>query len=188
MIIMIIMRQITVADLIWVSTAMLTRETPERKDFAPEEIRRRAYELHPDHGFTDSTIRTHITSHCVANKKADPGKHRKLFMTPSGRYRLYLPGDNYHPDRKTGKELPKAADLPEQHRGLLDWYHSEYDRSEPTTFENDPILGLQGLGQEVWESLGGGEKFIRELRANWYGDEDNAARTPGETPDYKRAV
>jgi AbrB family looped-hinge helix DNA binding protein len=26
---------------------------------------------------------------------------------------------------------------------------------------------MYGLGKEVWESLGGGEKFLREERASW---------------------
>jgi hypothetical protein len=35
--------------------------------------------------------------------------------------------------------------------------------------EADPILALRGVGKELWRDLGGGENFIRELRANWYG-------------------
>jgi hypothetical protein len=34
----------------------------------------------------------------------------------------------------------------------------------------DPILALRGLGKELWKELGGGEKFIREMRENWYGE------------------
>jgi hypothetical protein len=35
--------------------------------------------------------------------------------------------------------------------------------------EEDPLLALRGMGKELWRELGGGEKFIRELRENWYG-------------------
>jgi hypothetical protein len=38
----------------------------------------------------------------------------------------------------------------------------------------DPLLALRGLGRELWKELGGGEKFILELRKNWYGNEDLA--------------
>jgi hypothetical protein len=31
--------------------------------------------------------------------------------------------------------------------------------------EEDPILALTGVGKEMWEKLGGGEAFIRGLRA-----------------------
>jgi hypothetical protein len=37
--------------------------------------------------------------------------------------------------------------------------------------EPDPILALRGLGKEIWRELGGGEKFIRELRESWHGVE-----------------
>jgi hypothetical protein len=32
--------------------------------------------------------------------------------------------------------------------------------------EEDPILALTGVGKEMWEKLGGGEAFIRGLRAD----------------------
>jgi len=33
--------------------------------------------------------------------------------------------------------------------------------------EEDPILALCGVGKDLWQELGGGENFIRELRASW---------------------
>jgi hypothetical protein len=35
--------------------------------------------------------------------------------------------------------------------------------------ETDPLLRLWGIGKEVFESLGGGEAFIRSERENFYG-------------------
>jgi hypothetical protein len=35
--------------------------------------------------------------------------------------------------------------------------------------QTDPLLRLWGIGKEVFESLGGGEAFIRSERENFYG-------------------
>ncbi|HLJ48396.1 MAG TPA: hypothetical protein VKU01_20415 [Bryobacteraceae bacterium] len=166
MIIMIIMN---CADLIWVATALLTQRDPGRTGFPHEEIRRKVYEIEPEHGFTDSAVRSHITSHCVANKKPDPGKHRKLFRNSDGTYRLYKSGDQSHPGRHTGKLAPQRELLPPKYRPLIDWYESAYAPTPVPSEEDDPILSLAGVGKEIWESLGGGEKFIGELRENWHG-------------------
>jgi hypothetical protein len=40
---------------------------------------------------------------------------------------------------------------------------------QETPLDEDPLLALRGLGKELWKELGGGEKFIREMRDNWYG-------------------
>lgn len=167
------MKMITAADLIWIATASLERENPARKGFSHDEIRQRVYSLEPDHGFPDATIRTHITTHCVANKRPDPGKHRKLYMNPDGTYRLYRSGDPCDPGRKEGKTVPDANRIPAKYHDLLEWYQSG-DAGHAPTSETDPILALQGIGKELWRELGGGERFIRALRANWYGTE-----TPG---------
>jgi hypothetical protein len=45
--------------------------------------------------------------------------------------------------------------------------------------ERDPLLALRGLGKELWKELGGGEKFIHELRSNWYGKGRMLARSRG---------
>jgi hypothetical protein len=47
--------------------------------------------------------------------------------------------------------------------------------------EVDPILALRGVGKELWRELGGGEKFIRELRADWYG-----AKAPTQKSSARR--
>ena len=164
------MRRITAADLVWVATASLTREFPERTGFSPDQIRRRVYELEPDAaGFPDNTIRTHISRHCVANKKPDPGKHRKLYANPDGTYRLYRAGDASHPERKNGKEVPDANRLPAKYHELLAWYRSTAVETAEWSADTDSILALRGVGKEIWRELGDGEKFIRELREDWYG-------------------
>jgi hypothetical protein len=183
------MKTPTAADLVWIATASLTREFPDRKGFTPDEIRRRAYELEPDMEFRDSTIRTHIGSHCVAQKKPDPGKHRKLFANLDGTYRLYWSRDPYHPERKNGKTLPDANRIPAKYHELLEWYRSQNTAPPQESKETDPILALRGVGKDLWRELGGGEKFIRELRANWYGDAAPARHVVKARPvKRKRAV
>jgi len=164
---MIIMKELSTANLVFLAAASLTREYPERKGFSHQEIRRRAYELEPKSGLSDSAIRSHISTHCVANKKPDPGKHRKLFVNEDGTYRLYRKGDACDPGRRDGPLAPKPGDVPEKYQELLDWYNTAHgDRPGEDWFAK-----LRGLGAEEWKKLGGGEKFIRELRSNWYGEE-----------------
>jgi len=165
------MKSIAAADLVWIATASLQREKPARTGFSHDEIRQRVYALEPAQGFPDVTIRTHITTHCVANKKPDPGKHRKLYLNADGTYRLYRPGDPTDPGRKDGKTLPDPNRIPAKYHDLLEWYRNS---SESPTPEKDPILALQGVGKELWRELGGGEKFILDFRANWYGVEKEA--------------
>src|SRR5581483_3562133 len=141
-IIMIIMKRIRCADLVWVATAMLSREHPARAGFTHEEIHRKVYEIEPEHGFTDSAIRTHISSHCVANSDPDPGKHRKLYRNKDGTYRLFRPRDDFRPGRRDGKLLPETEQLPAKYRDLIDWYESMIRASDDMSSNEDPILAL----------------------------------------------
>ena len=176
------------ADLIWLSAASLEREHPERKGFSHDEIRQRVYSLVPEHGFPDATIRAHIATHCVANKKPDPSKHRKLYLNADGTYRLYRPGDSCDTGRKEGKTLPDPNRIPSRYRELLEWYQSR-DAGRSATPDVDPILALRGIGKELWRELGGGEKFIRDLRANWYGEETPGRKSrPGGRFRKRRAI
>jgi hypothetical protein len=185
---MMIMKMIAAADLVWLATASLEREKPARKGFSHDEIRQRVYAIEPEHGFPDATVRTHITTHCVANKKPDPGKHRKLYMNPDGTYRLYRPGDPCDPGRREGKMSPDPNRIPSKYHDLLEWYRTR-DTGQSPAPEIDPILALRGVGKELWKELGGGEKFIRELRANWYGTEAPAHKSEAGAPiKRKRAI
>lgn len=33
--------------------------------------------------------------------------------------------------------------------------------------DQDPVEALEGLGADLWKSLGGGEKYIKQERASW---------------------
>ncbi|HUJ50543.1 MAG TPA: hypothetical protein VLW25_10100 [Bryobacteraceae bacterium] len=180
------MNAISAADLVWIAAASLTREFPERPGFSPDEIRRRVHDLEPDAGFPDATIRTHIGRHCVANKKPDPGKHRKLYANPDGSYRLYWSRDPFDPERKSGKSLPDPNRIPAKYHELLAWYRGLDADLPGESQETDPILALRGLGKELWRDLGGGEKFIRELRQDWYGLEKPAGHLSKARPGKRR--
>ena len=182
------MKVMTAADLVWIATASLEREKPARKGFSHDEIRQRVYAIEPEHGFPDATVRTHITTHCVANKKPDPGKHRKLYLNPDGTYRLYRLGDLFDPARREGKISPDPNRIPSKYHDLLEWYRT-LDANQSSAPEVDPILALRGVGKELWRELGGGEKLLRELRANWYGTEAATPKSPvGAPAKKKRAV
>lgn len=124
------MKQMICADLVWVATALLSRDDPKRSGFRPGEIRRKVDAIEPDHGKRDSTVRTHIYKHCVVNKPPYPGTHRKLFVNPDGTYRLYRPGDSYDEDRRNGQTLPKMERLPPKYRNLLEWYRNQQRSTE----------------------------------------------------------
>jgi hypothetical protein len=183
------MKDISAANLIWLAVASLSRDDPKRTGFSHDEIRRRVNELEPHHGFPDATIRTHIATHCVANKKPDPGRHRKLYMNPDGSYRLYRPNDSCDLGRKNGKSVPDPNLIPPKYRDLIDWYRTRDTGPAPISIEGDPILALRGVGKELWKELGGGEKFIRELRENWYGATNPGKMSaPSKSGKKKKAV
>jgi hypothetical protein len=43
------------------------------------------------------------------------------------------------------------------------------EHDEKSSIPTDPWLALRGIAKDVFASLGGGEAFIREERANFYG-------------------
>jgi len=120
-------RSLKVADLVWVATALLHREHPDRADFSKAEILGRAAQEDPD-GAARPGLSTHISAHCVASKKPDSAKHRMLTRTGTGRRRLFRRGDRTHEKRSSGNIMPRKEDLPEKYHYLLDWYENEYCR------------------------------------------------------------
>src|ERR1700722_6508020 len=71
---------IKIADEVWIATALLHREQPERPDFTVAEIIDRARresiigELRPG-------VRVYVLLHCVANYPPNPARYRVLFAT-----------------------------------------------------------------------------------------------------------
>jgi hypothetical protein len=155
---------IKVADEIWIATALLHREHPERAQFSTEEIRQRIRreQLNPE--FRAGAIAAHLSTHMVASEEPDTGGYAMLHKDGRG-IRLYKPGDPLHP-RRTGKTHPTPEDIPPAYRHLVDWYKTEYCGGEDARFTNDPILRLRGLGKHVWRGIDP-DVYVDSLRSGW---------------------
>ncbi len=121
------MADIKVADEVWIGAALLHREHPDRSNFSITEIVDRVAQegLHKP---LRPGVHVHVTQHCVANKRPNPGNYRMLCETGRGRRRLFRTGDESHPYRG-GRIVPERGDIPERYHHLLDWYRDEYDRT-----------------------------------------------------------
>ena len=93
--------EVSCAVEVFLATALLHREQPERKDFTIQEIVNRAARENIT-GEMRSGVNVHASQHCVANKAPNPAKHRMLFATGKHTRRLVLPEDEVHPER-TGR-------------------------------------------------------------------------------------
>lgn len=156
---------VKVADEVWIATALLHREEPNRPDFTMEEIRARVER----EGLVTPVrpgVYVHIDQHCVANRPPNPGRYRMLFETAPGRRRLFRKGDAHHPARGGSKITPQAENIPEKYIGLLAWYQvwsSGAARSAPGT---DPLLSLVGSGKHVWADEHA-DAYVNRLREGW---------------------
>src|SRR3990170_4571814 len=114
-------RSVRVADEVWIATALLHRDHPDREDFAVSEIVERARkealtsQLRPG-------VYVHAVQHCVANRPPNPGRYRMLVETGKNRRRLYRPGDPCDPRREGARIVPGRDDIPAKYHPLLDWY------------------------------------------------------------------
>jgi hypothetical protein len=156
---------VLISDECWVALANLHREHPERASFSPREIIHRTAADAP--GQIRAGVQPHVYLHNVANVKPSSGRYRMFYRLDSGQLRLFRPGDMSHPERR-GKTHPRSEDLPPGYQPLLDWYEHEYCRNTLTEQE-DPVLAMTGVGKELWRSVGGGDKHLREERdpGNW---------------------
>jgi hypothetical protein len=158
---------VTLPDGVWLATALLHHEQPDRSDFASSEIEARLDRESITGALTSASATISFDS--VANKPANPGQTRMLYATDRGRRRLFRWGDEYHPSREGPparhgtRWIPRREDIPERYHHLLDWYATRY---APSATEPDPILGLRGLGKH----LADGEHpddYVRRLRRDW---------------------
>ena len=157
--------RISVADEVWVATALLHQEHPERADFTAKEIEQRAGRENV-YGVLRPGIYVHAISQCVANREPNPGRYRMLFATGKNTRRLFRTGDPAHPARRGAKITPKKADLPPAYRPLLDWYERVYDAAKSERKAQDPILALRGVGKEVWRDEEP-DAYVQRLRRDW---------------------
>lgn len=156
---------VKVADEVWIATALLHRENPDREEFTVDEIvgraRREAVveELRP--GF-----RVHALQHCVANRPPAPGRYCMLVETGKMTRRLWRPGDPIHPQRTGAKSVPRKGEIPEKYNALIDWYHHSQPKRGRGRVSADPILRLRGLGKHIWKGVDPDE-YVRRLRQGW---------------------
>jgi len=121
--------RIRVADEVWIATALLHKEHPERESFQSKEIINRVIEEKIFDRFRPGII-IHVSQHCVANKRPNPGMYRMLYAMEDRTRRLFSKKDleegNYDSLREGGKVTPRAADIPEKYHELLVWWEKEY--------------------------------------------------------------
>jgi len=179
--------EISCAGEVFLATALLHREQPDRTDFTISEIVGRAATENLT-GRLRSGVHVHASQHCVANRPPNPAKNRMLFATGKHTRRLLLPGDDVHQGR-TGRVFPDEAEVPERYASLLNWAKQRFeaarakypmhasiqdstrDRSAAQS-ERTPqgwlegLLEMEGLGKECWKDVDPDE-FVRKLREGW---------------------
>ncbi|MGA8073091.1 MAG: hypothetical protein WB995_06410 [Candidatus Acidiferrales bacterium] len=154
-----------IADEVWIATALLHREQPDRRDFTTDEIIARARqeaitsELRPG-------VRVYVLLHCVANYPPNPARYRVLFATGKHTRRLFRQGDTYNDARRDSSFMPERAAIPARYHALLDWYASDYAKQRPAFDPADSILALSGLGKELWAGEDP-DDYVRRLREDW---------------------
>jgi hypothetical protein len=157
--------EIKVADEVWVAVATIQRDHPEQRDFSIDEIMERAAKQAHGEPLRPG-VYVHVVQHCVANRPPNPGRYRMLIETAPGRRRLFRHGDTYDPQREGAKTMPERESLPEEYRGLLDWYQGWQQVSSVDRIKNDPLLALCGSGKDIWGDEPA-DKYIRRLREGW---------------------
>lgn len=131
--------ELSVANLIWIAVALLHTENKEKDVFQVKQIFQKAKDLGLSHA-ADETLMMHISLHCVANAKAQPNKHRKLFRIASGWYRLYRTDDPYDISREKGRTAPLAEEIPQEYRYLIEWYNNEYSKKQSSFVQESKDL------------------------------------------------
>lgn len=156
--------KIRVADEVWIATALLHRQHPDRVDFAVREIVRQAEAEKIADGPLRAGILPHAYQHCVANKAPASGRYRMLFETAKGRRRLFKPGDPFHPHRSSGRDIPREDEIPPNYRMLIDWYRNDY--ADVGLSVADPVLSLRGLGKTIWADEDA-DAYVERIREGW---------------------
>jgi len=156
---------IKVADEVWIVTALLHQEHPKRADFSVSEIVERARRENIS-GDLRAGVQVHAYLHCVANRPPNPGRYRMLYETGKNTRRLFREGDDFHPERRSGKITPQRETMPSQYQRLLDWYSEKFVGKRKSPQETDPILGLRGLGKGIWVGEDPDE-YVSRVRGGW---------------------
>ena len=156
---------IKVADEVWIAVALLHRENPKREDFTIKEIVERARREKIAGGLRPG-VQVHVYLHCVANRPPNPGCYRMLYATGKNTRRLFRESDDFDPKRRRGKVKPEKENIPAKYQPLLDWYSDKFVARRKGSKETDPILGLLGLGKEIWVGENPDE-YVSRVRGGW---------------------
>jgi hypothetical protein len=158
-------KDLPAADAVWVATALLQREHPDREDFVVPEI---VEKVKSEHLTTRQpmTIYLHANQHCVANRPPNNVRLRMLVETAPGKRRLFHEGDEYHPLRAKSRVVPKEESLPSKFRPLLKWYEQWSEKLRGPWEETDPLLRLVGSGKHIWADEHADE-YVNRLREGW---------------------
>jgi hypothetical protein len=177
-----VLSDITCATEVFVATALLQREHPNREDFSIQEIVQRAARENIT-GEIRSGVNVHASLHCVGNKEPNPNKHKMLFATSRSDRRLLRPGDEVKQGR-TGKIFPDADEIPERYLPLLEWAKDRYYNGGKSTpgapaLPSTPsgststgrkhlqaFLDAKGIGIEMAKGIDL-DAYLRELREGW---------------------
>jgi hypothetical protein len=156
---------IKVRDEVWIATALLHHENPERVDFTVSEIVERV-EKEAIYGTLRPGVRVHAVLHCVANVPPNPARYRMLLATGRSARRLFREGDRYDPAREKGTIVPERKEIPPEYHRLLDWYFSDYAVRNKSADSKNSILALRGLGREIWADEDA-DSYVRRVREGW---------------------
>ena len=156
---------VRVADEVWIVTALLHQEQPDKGDFAIDEIMERARKEKITETLRPG-VYAHVVQHCVANRAPNSGRYRMLFETAPSRRRLFRQGDSYHPQREGSKTAPDPEELPERYHNLLDWYREWNKDTVQERIKGDPLLALYGSGKQLWADEHA-DQYVRRLREGW---------------------
>ena len=151
---------LTVADAVWVGTALLHELNPKRTEFATEEIVECVRQKRLTKGAYKS-IWQQVNQHCVANRKPQPNRSCMLYALGQGNRRLFRSGDMPVEGRKGAPTHPEWDKLPAQYRDLRRWYEEEWNGAAAGA-ENDPLLAL--IGTWKWETA---DEYVARLRSDW---------------------
>jgi len=73
---------------------------------------------------------------------------------------------DFDPKRRRGKVTPEKENIPVKYQSLLDWYKEKFVAKRKGSKETDPILGLSGLGKEIWVGENPDE-YVSRVRGGW---------------------
>jgi hypothetical protein len=156
---------IKVLDEVFIATALLHREHPDRQDFTISEIVERAARENL-FGKPRPGVRAYASSHCVANRPPSPNRYGILYATGERTRRLLLAGDDVHPARSE-KIFPNLEDIPPRYHELVEWSRKRYRKgtSKPVRWL-EGLLQMAGTGRDHWKGEDPDE-YVRKLREGW---------------------